>query len=191
MRLLMTVTMCALISSPGAGHLVVVEGLSTCQDSHLTGKPRAGQGSPLRVVQGSHGEWEKTTEPCSRTPHHRARLHDLGAAMKTLACAGVDTALSPWLRSWWSPEKLPHCLHRVTDHRGAGCVCCDCQTNTQHVCVREKEWAVVFREVVDGKESKTECAIVLCAHRGVRKECAQRIPSALRTQASPNQRRQF
>ena len=39
-------------TSPGAGHLVVVEGLSTCQDSDLTGKPRAGQGSPLRVAQG-------------------------------------------------------------------------------------------------------------------------------------------
>ena len=39
-------------TSSGAGHLVVVEGLSTCQDSHLTGKPRAGQGSLLRVAQG-------------------------------------------------------------------------------------------------------------------------------------------
>ena len=37
---------------PGASHRVVVEGLSTCQDSHLTGKPRAGQGSPLRVTPG-------------------------------------------------------------------------------------------------------------------------------------------
>ena len=38
--------------SPGAGHLVVVEGLRTCQHSHLTGKPGAVQGSPLRVAQG-------------------------------------------------------------------------------------------------------------------------------------------
>ena len=36
----------------GAGHLAVVDGLSTCQGSHLTEKPRASQGSPLRVVQG-------------------------------------------------------------------------------------------------------------------------------------------
>merc|ERR1712136_735327 len=28
---------------------------------------------------------------------------------------------------------------------------------TQHVYVREEEWAVVYRDVVDGKESKTEC----------------------------------
>ena len=34
--------------------MVVVEGPSTCQDSHLTGKTRASQGSPLRVAQGSH-----------------------------------------------------------------------------------------------------------------------------------------
>ena len=34
----------------GAGHLVVVE--VTCQDSHLTEKLRARQGSPLRVAQG-------------------------------------------------------------------------------------------------------------------------------------------
>ena len=32
--------------------LFVVEGPGTCQDSHLTGKPGAGQGSPLRVAQG-------------------------------------------------------------------------------------------------------------------------------------------
>ena len=42
-------------------------------------------------------------------------------------------------------------------------------------------------------ENNTECTVV-CVHvgdRGLRKECAQRVPSALCTQASPNQRRQF
>ena len=60
----------------------------------------------------------------------------------------MDTALSPW------PQK------HHTDHRAADCVCRDCKTNTLHVYVREKEWTVVYREVVDGKESKID----LCAH---------------------------
>ena len=36
--------------------------------------------------------------------------------------------------------------------------------STQHVYVREEEWAVVYRDVVYGKESRTECAIGLLAH---------------------------
>ena len=36
----------------GLATLVVVERPSTCQDSHLTGKPGASQGSLLRVAQG-------------------------------------------------------------------------------------------------------------------------------------------
>ena len=54
--------------------------------------------------------------------------------------------------------------------------------------------AVVYREVVDGKENISECVIVLLTSvgdRGLRKECAQRILSALSTQASPNQCCQF
>ena len=50
-------------SPPGAGHRVVVEGLCTCQDSHLTGKPGAGQGSPLRVAKGAQKVWEGTPRP--------------------------------------------------------------------------------------------------------------------------------
>ena len=42
----------SIAASPGAGHFVVVGELTTCQDAHLTGKPRAGQGSLLRVAQG-------------------------------------------------------------------------------------------------------------------------------------------
>ena len=46
-------------SPPGAGHRVVVEGLSTCQDSYLMGKPGAGQGLrcgwPQGVPQGMEG----------------------------------------------------------------------------------------------------------------------------------------
>ena len=38
---------------PGAGHRVVVEGLSTCQGSHLTEKPGAGQGV---TVAGDTGQ---------------------------------------------------------------------------------------------------------------------------------------
>ena len=36
----------------GLATLVVVERPSTCQDSHLTGKPGASQGSLLRLAQG-------------------------------------------------------------------------------------------------------------------------------------------
>ena len=34
--------------------------------------------------------------------------------------------------------------------------------SAQHVYVRKERWAVVYRDVIDGKESQTECAIVLC-----------------------------
>ena len=40
-------------------HFVVVEGLCTCQVSHLTQKPRAGQGSPLRVAPGGPMGYER------------------------------------------------------------------------------------------------------------------------------------
>ena len=46
--------------------------------------------------------------------------------------------------------------------------------STQHVCDREKVW-VICRDVVEGKECQSECAIV-CAHfvgdRGARRKCA-------------------
>ena len=42
-------------TTPWAGHFVVVEGLSICQDSHLTGTPRACQGLPL-VPKGMGGD---------------------------------------------------------------------------------------------------------------------------------------
>ena len=55
--------------------LVVVEGPSTCQDSHLAGK-RACQGSPLRVLPGSH--WGHDTY--------------------------VSNAMSPFCPAWTSPR---------------------------------------------------------------------------------------
>ena len=62
---------------PGTGHRVVVEGLSTCQDSHLTGKPGASQGSPLRVAPGGpKGYGRGTLNPCTRTSYHGVRLRD-------------------------------------------------------------------------------------------------------------------
>ena len=54
--------------------------------------------------------------------------------------------------------------HHHTDHCAAGCVCRDGHTNLLHVYVWEEEWAIVYREVVDGKECKIECAIVLYSH---------------------------
>ena len=41
---------------------------------------------------------------------------------------------------------------------------------TQHVHVGEEEWAFGNRDVADGREITTECAVVL--RRGVRKKCA-------------------
>ena len=76
--------------------------------------------------------------------------------------------------------KNHHIVHRV-----AGCVCCDC--HNQHA-------AVVYREVVDGKESKTECAIVLSSHPLEIDVCERNVLSGFRVpqhSASPNQRRQF
>ena len=54
-----------------------------------------------------------------------------GAAMETPADAGVDTAHSPWLRSWWSPQ------NHHTVHRAAGCVSCDCFTYTQQLFIEK------------------------------------------------------
>ena len=105
----------------------------------------ASQGSPLRVVQGSHRIWEEIHELSTRTPPHRVRLHDLGAAMRTLAGAGVDAALSPWLRGWWSPQ------NHHTDHLATGSVCLDC------VLVRKEEWAVVYWEV--GEKFMRNCSV--------------------------------
>ena len=79
--------------------------------------------------------------------------------------------LSPWPRGWWSPQN-----HR-TDHRAAGCVCRDCHTNTQYVYVREEEWAVVYREVVDGIASKTH-AHLFCAHIRWKSRCEKGMCSA-------------
>ena len=93
---------------PGARRRVVAEGLST-----LSGfAPGRGNQEPPRGhrcwwSQESHWVWEGTPSPVqltlvnllhpprassTRTPHHRVRLHDLGAAMKTSAGTGVDTA---------------------------------------------------------------------------------------------------
>ena len=45
-------TFCLNVVLSGLATLVVVERPSTCQDSHLTGKPGASQESPLRVAPG-------------------------------------------------------------------------------------------------------------------------------------------
>ena len=54
----------------------MVEGLSTRQDSHLTGKPGAGQGSPLRVA-----------------PLHRAILSTLLRGVLRHGCRVTETVL--------------------------------------------------------------------------------------------------
>ena len=60
-------------------------------------------------------EWKRwntpSTEPCTRTPYHRVRLHDpayLGTAMEALV--GADTPPHCGFRIWWSLSKPPHRL---------------------------------------------------------------------------------
>ena len=72
----------------GAGHRVVVEGLSTCQDSHLTGKPGAGQGSPLRVA------------PCPVQSDTGLNYYIVqGTCPTRLPCHGERLLAEPWTRS--------------------------------------------------------------------------------------------
>ena len=54
----------------------------------------------------------------------------------------------------------------------------------QHVHVREEEWAVVYRDVVDGKESKTECVIVLRAQSWEIEMCDRNELSGFRAHPS-------
>ena len=59
------------------------------------------------------------------------------------APAGADThRYTVALQSWWSPKKTT--APSTLNHCAAGCVCGD---GSQHVYVREEEWAVVYREV--------------------------------------------
>ena len=68
---------------------VVVEVLSTCQDSHLTGKPGAGQGSPLRVA------------PCPAQSDTGQNYYVVWGTCQTprLPCHGERFLAEPWTRS--------------------------------------------------------------------------------------------
>jgi hypothetical protein len=56
--------------------------------------------------------------------------------------------------------------------------------STQHVYVREEEWEVVYRDVIDGKESQTECAIVLRGHPVEIEICERNVLSGFRVHSS-------
>ena len=62
---------------PGLATMVVVEVPSTYQDSHLAGKRRASQGSPLRVTQGVPLGMGGDPEPCTER-YWSKLLHVLG-----------------------------------------------------------------------------------------------------------------
>ena len=66
---------------PGAGHRVVVEGLSTRQDSHLTGKPGAGEGSLFAGGQ-------QLRPSRARVLHHDGRVKESAFS------------LGQWARRW-------------------------------------------------------------------------------------------
>ena len=81
----------------------------------------------------------------------------------------------PWLRSWWSPWKK-----QFTVLAASAATAIPTRSS--------------YRETVDGKESKIECAIVLYSHPLEIEVCERNVLSARvhsATQASPNQRRQF
>ena len=56
--------------------------------------------------------------------------------------------------------------------------------STQHIYVSEEEWTVVYRNVVDGKASKTECAIVLRTHPLEIEVCERNVLSGFRVHSS-------
>ena len=56
--------------------------------------------------------------------------------------------------------------------------------STQHIYVSKEEWTVVYRDVVDGKESKTECAIILRAHPLEIEVCERNVLSGFRVHSS-------
>ena len=103
-------------ASLGAGHRVVVEGLGTCQDSHLTGKPRAGQGPPLRVAQGGPMGYGRGP------PNHAHGRRIVKFDCTTLLITGprcMLLRLQEWTQTfhrgyggWWS--------HRETDRHRRG-----------------------------------------------------------------------
>ena len=56
--------------------------------------------------------------------------------------------------------------------------------STQHFYVKEEEWTVVYRDDVDGKENKTECAIVLHAHTLEIEVCERNVLNGFRVHSS-------
>ena len=174
---------------------MVVVGGAQCP---VTSRPLVGDMARKRGwPQGSHRVLGGDPEPCTkrkmrstcsrprtrcrtpRTPHHRDRLHDPGAAMDT-----------PLLRSGPQPT---HCVHGVGGpHKTITLISVLLAASAATASVKEENWAFVHREVVDGKNTILNAQLfehTPVGDRGLRKECAQRVLSALCTEAFPNQRR--
>ena len=149
----------------------MVEGLGTCQDSHLTGKPRAGQGSPLRVAQGV--PWGMGGDP-------RAVLTD--AASSSLLARPCflrrRDVSSCACRSGHSPFTVATGV--VVPAKPPCCSSC-CWLRLPRMPIQH---AVIYREVVDGKESQTERAIVLCAHPLEFEVCERNVLSGSRVHST-------
>ena len=105
---------------------VVVEGLSTCQDSHLMGKPRAGQGSPLRVAQGGPFGYGREAPP-NRAHGRRIIESDCTTLLITgPRCKRLREWTQPLhcvLRNWWISSKTTAPTTLI--HRAAGRSCRD------------------------------------------------------------------
>ena len=181
----------------GLATLVVVERPSTRQDSHLTGKPGASQGSPLRVAPGVPLGMGGDSEPCTErlVNSHLSRADTYVSNAVSLPCAacsyGGPRCKLLRLQEWTQPHFIVPFFHRV---HGVGGPHKTTTLITVLLAASAATAAVVYREVVDGKKAKfmRNCSMhTSVGDRGLRKDCAQRIPSALSTQASPILRRQF
>ena len=121
---------------------------------------------PLSFVQSDHAVnftslWGSTST--SRTPCHHVQLLVLGPRWELLL---VQEWTQPTHRGYGVGgllHKPPHCLQGVPVHRVACRDCRECHAYLLLVYVWEEEWAIVYR-VVDGKERKTEYAIVLYSY---------------------------
>ena len=161
---------------------------STCYIPTLVGDMAgAGQGSPLRVASGVPLGMGGDPEPCTvDTGQHTSvqgavsYISDTASSSTTARPCGRD-GNSCWCRSGHSPlnvaTELVVSLETTTVHRAAGCVCRD----AVYVC--KEKWAVVYRGV-DGEESRTECAIVLCTHALEIEECERNMLSGSRVHST-------
>ena len=174
--------------------LFVVERPSTRQDDEeATSQPgvtvAGGPGVPL----GMGGDPEPYTERLVNLHLSRADTYVSNAVSlpcPTCSYRGPRCKLLR-LQEWTQPSFFVPSFHRVY---GVGGPHKTTTLITVLLAASAATAAVVYREVVDGKKAKfmrNSSMHTSVGDRGPRKECAQRILSALSTRASPNQSCQF